>query len=249
MPIEVKTLKLIYALLDPLSKEIKYIGKSSRGMLEPKTYSKPSASKGKRKVSKWIKKLQKLNLKPEILIIEENIIDEKTLNEREIFNISYYRSLGCDLKNLTDGGEGSVGHKHTDEARKKISEASKNQVWTEERKKNISEANKGRKVDPEHNRKLQEGKVKYFKENGHPKWVNNVNKDLYLKALAEAGKKGNLVSTELCGIPIVDQNGVVYNSQAQAARLLNLSKSEICNNLKGKAKSVKGYTFKRLVCL
>ena len=42
--------------------------------------------------------------------------------------------------NITKGGEGSNGYKHTEETRKKLSESHKGKTHTEETRKNISEA-------------------------------------------------------------------------------------------------------------
>lgn len=53
------------------------------------------------------------------------------------------------LVNLTDGGEGSIGFKHTDEAKQKISNAKIGVPQTEEAKLASGEALKGHPVSPE----------------------------------------------------------------------------------------------------
>lgn len=71
---------------------------------------------------------------------------EKEALEHEILLISCFRKMGYKLVNLTDGGEGLSGFKHSEEHKKKISEAlrgNKNPHFgkckTAEQKKKISE--------------------------------------------------------------------------------------------------------------
>lgn len=45
-------------------------------------------------------------------------VSQSVMNEYERLYISQYRECGIELLNLTEGGEGSKGYKHTDEARK-----------------------------------------------------------------------------------------------------------------------------------
>jgi group I intron endonuclease len=69
-------------------------------------------------------------------IIAENLTEEDAIN-MEIELIALYKTNCCKYKNpsygynMTDGGQGSSGHHHTDEARKKISMASK-EHWDDE---------------------------------------------------------------------------------------------------------------------
>jgi len=83
----------------------------------------------------------------EFRIIEE--CEDEILSEREILWIKKYRELGKNLYNFTDGGEGMSGWKHSEETKKKMSEARKGKSPSEEHKKKISESLKGRKVPKE----------------------------------------------------------------------------------------------------
>ena len=73
------------------------------------------------------------------------------LEKREITWIAAYNTFAGEGYNMTAGGIGGVGYKHTDETKAKLSKLAKeNQVWldrkhTEEAKKKISEAKKGNK--------------------------------------------------------------------------------------------------------
>lgn len=105
----------IYLLKDPITNKIRYIGKTKN--LKTRLSSHISYAKNKkrksRKVSDWILKLSKNNLKPIIEVIE--ISNDKNWQKREIYWIKYYRNLNCDLCNLTDGGDGNNNYKYSKE--------------------------------------------------------------------------------------------------------------------------------------
>ena len=99
-----------------------------------------------------------------VVIIADNLTEEEAFNlEREtiedyVFNLGY----GIDIKsyenrennefltNMTFGGEGVSGIQHSDEAKRKISEAmkgkNKGRKFSEEHKQKISKAHKGGKL-------------------------------------------------------------------------------------------------------
>lgn len=113
---------LIYGLADPRNGQLRYVGKSTSGLLRPRSHASPSNLRrsGNRHSANWIRQLQGLGLKYEVVIIEET--QEKAgLAEQEKFWIAYFRFVGCDLTNATAGGEGAVGYRHTVESRAKIS--------------------------------------------------------------------------------------------------------------------------------
>lgn len=81
----------------------------------------------------------------EIQILKNNMTKEEAA-ENEILLIDYYgrRSLGTGtLVNLTNGGEGTVGFKFTEENRKNLSEACKGRKASEETKKLLSSQRQG----------------------------------------------------------------------------------------------------------
>lgn len=81
---------------------------------------------------RWIRSLEK---SPEIHCIE--ITDDPS---REGYWISFFRSIGARLTNLTDGGDGISGYRHTPESKAKMSAASKGRPKTEETKRRMREA-------------------------------------------------------------------------------------------------------------
>lgn len=83
----------------------------------------------------------------EFTIIEENE-EEKYILEREKYWIAYYKTNVCKYGNqyeynLTDGGEGTSGKKHTKEAKQKIKEKATGRVHSQETKEKMSKARSG----------------------------------------------------------------------------------------------------------
>lgn len=115
---------IVYALKDPRTQEIRYIGKSSIGLERPKKHKNISELKKKTHKSNWINSLISLGLMYEITILEECISEEHVMRQ-EMYWIKFHRELGTDLTNLTDGGEGNSGWNPSEEVRQNMSEAAK----------------------------------------------------------------------------------------------------------------------------
>jgi group I intron endonuclease len=110
----------VYGLVDPNSFEVRYIGKTIRD-LEVRLYEHTTRINNTHK-SNWIKSLG--NSTPSIInLFEHSCCDVNELNsilyEKEQLLINEYPNL----TNHTDGGQGLVGHKFTEEHKKKISDA------------------------------------------------------------------------------------------------------------------------------
>lgn len=115
---------LIYALKDPETKEIRYIGKSTCGLRRPKQHALKYSLIANTHKNNWIKSLLAKNLMYEIEIIEENI-DLNDLSTREIHWIIHYKNLSVNLTNGTDGGEGALGREVSEETRRLMGEKKK----------------------------------------------------------------------------------------------------------------------------
>lgn len=76
-------------------------------------------------------------------IIHDNIDNIDELNEFEIYYICYYNSFEKGY-NLTLGGKSNAGFRHSEEAKKRISETLKGKHHSEETKRKISVANTGK---------------------------------------------------------------------------------------------------------
>ena len=87
-------------------------------------------------------------------IIEECAEDE--LEEKEMFWIKELDTFEGDGYNLTAGGGGFLGGIHTEEAKRKISEAGKGRTLSAEHKRKLSETHKGKTLSVETKRKISE---------------------------------------------------------------------------------------------
>lgn len=115
---------LIYALIDPRTDLVRYIGKSCKGLHRAKSHtyeSNLSIDPNSRKVG-WIRELQSLGMKYRIAVLD--MLPEPTgLDELERYWISRGRAEGWPLLNITGGGEGLLGVPKTAEVRRKIGAA------------------------------------------------------------------------------------------------------------------------------
>ena len=96
---------------------------------------------------------------------------EEEMYRKEIELISFYHSNDPEYGyNCSTGGEkGALGCKHSEESRKKMSEAlkGKSKLFSEDHKRHIAEASKKRWLDPEYREKISKalkGKSKPFSE-------------------------------------------------------------------------------------
>jgi hypothetical protein len=101
----------IYILIDPIDNTIRYVGKTNNPKERFKAHTNIARDNNTHKRN-WINKLRKCGCKPEIEIIDEVQLSEWKYWER--FWVAYYRFIGCDLVNYTNGGDGlSLGNQTT----------------------------------------------------------------------------------------------------------------------------------------
>jgi hypothetical protein len=178
----------IYALIDPNTQEIRYLGKSDdpcrrlQGHLDDKRKTHKAS---------WLKSLKDKEQKPILNIVEE--VPFGQWHERERHWIAFYRKQGAPLTNMADGGEGGFlgeeihaksraklrGRHHTEEHKQKIGEGAKGhhvsdatrERWaelgrnkSEETKRKIGESSKGRTLSLEARAKISAK----LKGRGHP---------------------------------------------------------------------------------
>lgn len=103
----------IYALCDPRTGAVRYVGKTVQPTLRRLVYHVHAARRGTRHlpISRWVWKLLKRKQRPTILEIE-SVLPGGDWASRERYWIASYRAAGAKLLNLTDGGEGLAGHKY-----------------------------------------------------------------------------------------------------------------------------------------
>lgn len=111
----------IYILKDPISNEVRYVGKSNNPQNRLKKHlSESNLIESWTPKNKWLLSLRKDNLSPIMEIIDSTYLDN--INELEVYWIKHYRDLGIDLTNGTNGGDGFdwTGRKHRSETVEKM---------------------------------------------------------------------------------------------------------------------------------
>lgn len=167
-------------------------------------------------------------------ILCENISwEEACEQEKELICFYGRRDLGFgSLVNLTDGGDGTMGFKPTEEMLIKMSIAQVGRKHSEETKKKMSDYHKGKKLSQETKKKLSESKK------GNKNWL---------------GKRHNKASKLKIGIasskPVIqyNKNGDIifeYRSGKEAALHNNIPATCISAACKGKIKTSGGFIWK-----
>jgi hypothetical protein len=122
----------IYGLADPTTHEVRYIGKSNHPNKRYKDHLADTKNSYKRN---WLSSLSKLNLTPELIILEEVLMSE--WQEKERHYISLHLGKDAKLVNGTLGGDGVqlfgerngfYNKTHSDETKLKLSLAGKQRV-------------------------------------------------------------------------------------------------------------------------
>ncbi len=169
----------IYALTDPRTKEIRYIGKSIRYKGRFRDHLNDNSKTHK---VNWIKSLKSRGLIPGLVVLQQ-FDDNADWQEIERFWIRIAKKNNWDLVNGTDGGDGVlnvsgegaermkrtwIGRKHTPQAIEKMRLANIGKRKTQESKDKMSRIMKGRKIlwtdkISKANRKFDDARMKELK--------------------------------------------------------------------------------------
>jgi len=149
---------LVYALADPRSGDIRYIGRSSSGLIRPRAHTGKTALLEGNYKARWIRKILSIGLRPSIVVLNEYDTQDQ-LPDAEQAWIAFGRGCGWRLTNATDGGEGSVGLVTSDDAKRKLSEARKGKPLSAEHRAAIGRSMIGRRLGPESREKIRLSKV------------------------------------------------------------------------------------------
>ena len=228
----------IYALIDPITNNIKYIGKSN----SPETRIRVHIHNAKfNKVSnvhlcRWINLLLNQGLEPELKIIEETTFE--IWREREIYWIDFYQNK-FKLCNKHEGGlepPNMIGFK-----------------WSEENMKNhVSNKTRGKPqwVDRPHPLLGKPHPARGQTRSGETK------QKIKEARLRTNGMKGVKLSPERKdsirkqfskSVNLIDENGEVvetFSSGLEAEKKFNLTKGSVCRVCKGEYKHTKGLVFR-----
>lgn len=228
---------IVYKLTSPSGKI--YIGQTCR---KPEyRWNKGKGYKHNQYLYSAIQKYGWDNFKCEVVSTDLN---DKEADWLEKYLISYYNSSDRKYGYNIEGG-GNTNKVVTEETRRKNSEAHKG----------LSSGMKGKKLSGDTKRKMSEAARGREKPEG---WAENMREKMLLdwerrKAtgwkMPESAKKS--ISEAFKGKPshnraAVKVNGVIYSSQAEAAKAFNITPSHFCSIMKGKKKNVLNLKIEKL---
>ena len=233
----------IYGLIDPVTNQLRYVGKS----VNPKSRFRKHIQESKNKQTykdRWINSI--LNgYKPELIIIDE--VDLCNWEFWEKHYISYFKSIGCKLTNTTDGGDNPPNHKgrkRTKEEIEKISKSNLGKKRSEETKIKISQSKKGKKIPH-----LNNGKERSLSHR------NNLSLSLKGRMSPNKGKEFSKEHKEKLSKSSTSKKSVIqmnlnneiikiWNSIADAQKELKIRHISDCCSNNGTYKTAGGYKWK-----
>ena len=127
IPKNKKTKTVIYTLEDPITNEIRYIGKTTDNLKKRLTGHIYTSKKVKNHRCNWIKSIIDKGKLPIITFLDSCSWDNS--QNLEIYWIAQFRAWGFNLVNATDGGEGNLGLKMSDKVRQKLTESVSKKVY------------------------------------------------------------------------------------------------------------------------
>lgn len=95
----------IYALIDPITEEVRYVGKTINPATRLYDHCNQSAAGNNPHKMRWILGLRAQDMLPKMIVLEECLPD--TWEEAEIRWIAHYRASGAPLTNILGGGRSS----------------------------------------------------------------------------------------------------------------------------------------------
>jgi group I intron endonuclease len=147
----------IYALHDPTDRSGRvYVGKTAKRLHQRILEHTNAAKRGELSPrARWIKSILERGMMPAAVVLEE-VLDGGDWEEAERFWIASLRTLGLPLLNLTDGGEGLLGHRRSEVTRRKIGDAQRGRKYSPERCQHIGDALRGKPLSRECKRKISD---------------------------------------------------------------------------------------------
>jgi len=233
----------IYTLSDPITNDVRYIGKTNDVKFRFNDHIKKSKNNKTHK-DKWISSLLNKGLKPLISIIDT--VHEDGWEFWEIFYISLFKTWGFNLVNHTEGGDGGSFKEHTYESKMKMSKSrfgKSRKPFTEEHRKNLSDSAKKKIITKEHRINIKNSLKnivrKPFTED-HKKNISESKKGL---VMSEENKMKIRESSPKKKKIICSETKEIYSSISEASRALKIPISTIVGVLKKRRNNAKGFKF------
>ncbi len=257
---------LVYALTDPMSGCVRYIGKSTSGLTRPKEHGSSSnlRKKSHLRVVCWVKALVAAGLSYGVEIVEE-VDSAELLNDLECFHIASIRAAGAFLLNDTDGGDGGPGYRWTNEQKARLSAIMKASPAVKQAAKAngarlrgiprpphvvkiIGDSHRGKSPTEETRTKIaatlrgNSAEMERIAALGRAKRGMKLSADACaLRRQISTGRRHTEESrTKLSrskgGRPIADETGRVYRTAAEAARALSVNRSHVLEIARGKGR-------------
>lgn len=132
----------VYGLVDPRDGQLRYVGQTVRRVSVRYDQHLIRAKTRKTHRDCWIFALLSLGLKPELVVFQE-LKEKQILDQAETFWIAYFRAMGCQLANLTDGGKSNSGWIASPETKAKMSAAKLGKTKSQETRSKMASAQKG----------------------------------------------------------------------------------------------------------
>jgi len=187
------------------------------------------------------------NIQPEIIILHKDLSERKAFEIEEIFIATYGRrdlDTGC-LCNMTDGGEGGSGHRHSAETRQKISESHKGIRPSAGARRKMSEARKGKKLPQKTRQKMSiANKGKKLSKETRRK-LSEVNKGKIFSVETRRKLSEGQVKIPVVAYDLVTGEDIKYFESQAVVRKDGFDPSAVRRVLKGKAASHKELGWKR----
>jgi hypothetical protein len=140
---------VIYALIDPRSDCLRYIGQATNVRKRLWRHMHPRSGDVTHRAC-WIRSLRAASLTPRVEVLE--VVQGSSVNERERFYIALFRAMGADLVNRAEGGEGGPvrqGMRSSEETRARISRSHMGLRPTAETRAKLSASRRGKKQSEE----------------------------------------------------------------------------------------------------
>lgn len=142
----------IYALVEPKTKEVRYIGYTIHSIEKRRDAHVREARRGDRRnayKNRWINSLNEI---PDVILVD--VVDEDDADEAERLWILHYRTQGSCLTNLTLGGRGQLGFKQSEATIARRVAAITGHTVSETARAAISAANTGKRRTAESKAKM-----------------------------------------------------------------------------------------------